>query len=74
MANSGSNIVATNIKFMLRSWVQIIPPGPLLSVLEILYCFGLVLGYRRTNSAAMPLSDPMDSIFFIKIFSACISF
>jgi hypothetical protein len=42
---------------LLRSWVQI-PPGPLLSVLEIRYCFELDFGKCRTNSAAMPMPYP----------------
>jgi hypothetical protein len=43
----------------LRSWVQI-PPGPFLSVLEIRYCFELILMSWRTNSAAMPLTDKIE--------------
>ena len=41
----------------LRSWVQI-PPCPLLTVLEIRYCFEFIFSYCRTDSAAMPMPYP----------------
>ena len=39
----------------LRSWVQI-PPGPLLSVVQVRYWFELILNTWRTNSAAIGIS------------------
>ena len=34
-----------------------IPPGPFLSARELRYYFELVLGYCRTNPAAMPINN-----------------
>jgi hypothetical protein len=42
---------------LLRSWVQI-PPGPLLSVLELRYGLSSILDDCRTNIAAMPMPYP----------------
>jgi hypothetical protein len=43
----------------MRSWVQILPPGPFLSVVQLRYYFEFNLDNCRTNSAAIPISmDP----------------
>ena len=42
----------------LRSWVQIIPPGPLFPVVQIRYCFEFNFNNCRTKSLAMYCCSP----------------
>jgi hypothetical protein len=50
---------------MLRSWVPL-PPGPFLPSSRIRYYFEFDLGYCRTNSAAMLLTNPIEKEVFDK--------
>jgi hypothetical protein len=51
--------------WLLRSWVQIIPPGPFLSVRELRYCFELILNKCRTNSAGSLLLATKNASYYI---------
>jgi len=53
MINSTAHKVAR-----LRSWIQIIPPGPLIFVTELRYWIKLVSSYCRTKSLAKPMPYP----------------
>ena len=56
--DNSSVIIHKTLK--LRSWVQI-PPGPLLTVLELRYYFELVLGSCRTIPIEVPLKKMIES-------------
>jgi hypothetical protein len=47
----------------LRSWIQLLPPGPFLPVIELRHYIELVLSNCRTNPAAMPLANLIERGF-----------
>jgi hypothetical protein len=47
---------------LLRSWVQILPPGPLLSVMKLRYWFEFIFDECRTNLAAIPILLLVDTL------------
>jgi hypothetical protein len=54
--SSAAHLEVNNLSnSLLRSWVQIIPPGPLFTVVQVRYCFELVFDSCRTKSLAKPM-------------------